>query len=357
MEDSSTSSYEGKVTAGKRRKLDSDRAETSADSSTDAKLPGGILFDKASERFVLFPIKQQAIWDMYKRAERSFWTTQELDFEKDIRDFNNRLNDNERHYVKHVLAFFASSDGIVNDNLITNMMSAVTLPEARSFYGFQIMIENIHAETYSMLIETYIRDPEEKQRLFNGITTIPCIQRKANWALQHIERGTFVRRLIAFAAVEGIFFSASFCAIFWLRKRGLMLGLAESNELISRDEGMHTDFACLLYSLLQPEDKLPAAEVHAIVREAVECEQEFVTDALPVSLIGMNAQLMCRYVEFVADRLLIALGYARLYNSANPFEWMEQISIATKSNIHERVSTEYARSAVSKEVRLDEAFD
>src|SRR3954464_15119592 len=253
------------------------------------------------DRFVLFPIKYKDIWEMYKKAEASFWTAEEIDLASDIQDWNNKLNDNERHFIKHVLAFFAASDGIVNENLAINFLNEVQYPEARCFYGFQIMMENIHSETYSLLIDTYIKDPAEKTHLLHAVDTVPCVGEKADWALRWISKGTFAERLIAFAAVEGLFFSGSFCSIFWLKKRGLMPGLTFSNELISRDEGLHCDFACLLYSMLQT--KLSEAAVQGIIRDAVEIEKEFITDALPVSLIGMNAKMMSQYIEFVADRL------------------------------------------------------
>lgn len=254
-------------------------------------------------RFVLFPIQHQPIWRMYKQAEASIWTAEEIDLHSDMVDWKDRLNDRERYFISHVLAFFAASDGIVNENLASRFMREVQLPEARCFYGFQIAIENIHSETYSLLIDTYVKDPVERTRLFNAVETIPCIKKKADWALRWISNGSFAERLVAFAAVEGIFFSGSFCSIFWLKKRGLMPGLTFSNELISRDEGLHCDFACLLYSML--ENKLDQKTIHSIIRNAVECEKEFVGDALPVELIGMNATLMKKYIEFVADRYVL----------------------------------------------------
>jgi ribonucleoside-diphosphate reductase beta chain len=258
-----------------------------------------------------------------------------------------------------VLAFFAASDGIVNENLAVNFMSEVQLPEARCFYGFQIMMENIHSEMYSLLIDTYIKDPEEKRFLFNAIETVPCVKKKAEWALRWIKNGTFAERLVAFAAVEGIFFSGSFCSIFWLKKRGLMPGLSTSNEFIARDEGLHCDFACLLYGML--ENKLTREQVTQIISDAVKCEHEFVTDALPVSLIGMNAKLMCQYIEFVADRLLVALGYPKIYNAANPFDFMEMISLEGKTNFFEKRVSEYKKAGVNttKEMQqfsMDEDF-
>ncbi|MBT9544475.1 MAG: ribonucleotide-diphosphate reductase subunit beta [Candidatus Sericytochromatia bacterium] len=302
------------------------------------------ILSENKQRFVLFPIKHREIWEMYKKAEASFWTTEEIDLSSDQQDWEHRLNDDERHFVKHVLAFFAASDGIVNENLAVNFMREVQYPEARCFYGFQIMMENIHSETYSLLIDTYIKDVNEKNHLFHAIDTLPCVMRKADWALRWIERGSFAERLVAFAAVEGIFFSGSFCSIFWLKKRGLMPGLSFSNELISRDEGMHTDFACLLYSQL--EQKLSSERVTAIIAEAVAIEQEFVTDALPVKLIGMNADMMSQYIEFVADRLLVSLGCNKLYNVGNPFDFMEMISLQGKTNFFEKRVSEYQKSGV-----------
>jgi len=296
------------------------------------------------DRFVLFPIKHKDIWEMYKKAEASFWTAEEIDLNPDLQDWENKLNDDEKHFIKHVLAFFAASDGIVNENLAINFMNNVQYPEARCFYGFQIMMENIHSETYSLLIDSYIKDPKEKDRLFHSIDTLPCVGKKAEWALKWISNGTFAERLIAFAAVEGIFFSGSFCSIFWLKKRGLMPGLTFSNELISRDEGLHCDFACLLYSQLQ--HPLPKETVTGIIKNAVEIEKEFVSDALPVRLIGMNADMMCQYIEFVADRLLVALGCPKTYNATNPFDFMELISLQGKTNFFEKRVAEYQKSGV-----------
>lgn len=311
------------------------------------------------DRFVLFPIKHNNIWEMYKKAEASFWTAEEIDLNPDLQDWDNKLNDDEKHFIKHVLAFFAASDGIVNENLAVNFMNEVQYPEARCFYGFQIMMENIHSETYSLLIDSYIKDPQEKDRLFHSIDTLPCVGKKAEWALKWIGNGTFAERLIAFAAVEGIFFSGSFCSIFWLKKRGLMPGLTFSNELISRDEGLHCDFACLLYSELT--NQLPKERVTAIIKNAVEIEKEFVSDALPVRLIGMNADLMCQYIEFVADRLLVALGCEKAYNATCPFDFMELISLQGKTNFFEKRVAEYQKAGVmgKKEdnvFKLDEDF-
>ncbi len=310
-------------------------------------------------RFVLFPIKHHDIWKFYKQAEAGFWTAEEIDLSQDLTDWEN-LSDNERHFVKHVLAFFAASDGIVNENLAENFVNEVQYTEAKFFYGFQIMMENIHSETYSLLIDTYIKEDKEKDYLFNAIENLECVSKKANWALRWIENGSFAERLIAFAAVEGIFFSGSFCSIFWLKKRGLMPGLSFSNELISRDEGMHCDFACLLYND-HVNNKLPKETIESIIRDAVEIEQEFVTDALPVNLIGMNSELMCQYIEFVADRLLSSLGNPKIYNVENPFPWMDMISLQGKTNFFEKRVGDYQKSGVmadkSKQVfSLDEDF-
>jgi ribonucleoside-diphosphate reductase beta chain len=295
-------------------------------------------------RFVLFPIKHTDIWQMYKKHEASFWTAEEIDLGQDMKDWNG-LNDGERHFISHVLAFFAASDGIVNENLAVNFLSEVQYAEAKCFYGFQVMMENIHSETYSLLIDTYIKNPQEKDHLLRAIDTVPCVQKKAEWALRWINNGDFAERLIAFAAVEGIFFSGSFCSIFWLKKRGLMPGLSFSNELISRDEGLHCDFACLLYTD-HIQNKLPKARVTEIIADAVRIEQEFVTDALPVSLIGMNAELMNQYIEFVADRLLVALGCDKIYNATNPFDFMEMISLQGKTNFFEKRVGEYQKAGV-----------
>ncbi|MCC7231914.1 MAG: ribonucleotide-diphosphate reductase subunit beta [Bacteroidia bacterium] len=317
-----------------------------------------VLLEENKERFVLFPIKYPEIWEMYKKSEQSFWTAEEVDLHTDLKDWE-RLTPDEKHFIKHVLAFFAASDGIVNENLAVNFMREVQLPEARCFYGFQIMMENIHSEMYSLLIDTYIKDTTEKKRLLNAIDTVPCVQKKAEWALRWINSPSFAERLIAFAAVEGIFFSGSFCSIFWLKKRGLMPGLSTSNEFISRDEGMHCDFACLLYNML--ENKLDKSKVTRIITDAVACEHEFVTDALPVSLIGMNAKLMCQYIEFVADRLLVALGCEKVYNSSNPFDFMEMISLQGKTNFFEKRVSEYKKAGVGQQkeenvFKLDEDF-
>jgi ribonucleoside-diphosphate reductase beta chain len=317
-----------------------------------------VLLRENKDRFVILPINYPAIWDMYKKHEASFWTAEEIDLSGDLKDWVN-LNDGERHFITHVLAFFAASDGIVNENLAINFMSEVQLPEARSFYGFQIAMENIHSETYALLIDTYVKDPVEKDRLFHAIETVDCVKKKAEWALKWIENGSFAERLVAFAAVEGIFFSGSFCSIFWLKKRGLMPGLTFSNELISRDEGLHCEFACLLYSML--EGKLSKERVQEIIIDAVEIEKEFITDALPVKLIGMNAELMKQYIEFVADRWLVELGNTRYYNATNPFDFMELISLQGKTNFFEKRVGDYQKSGVTGEkgkanFSLDEDF-
>ncbi|MCP4460134.1 MAG: ribonucleoside-diphosphate reductase [Cytophagales bacterium] len=296
------------------------------------------------DRFVLFPITHADIWEYYKKAEASFWTAEEIDLSQDLKDWGN-LNDGERHFITHVLAFFAASDGIVNENLAENFVAEVQYTEAKFFYGFQIAIENIHSETYSLLIDSYVKDGQEKDKLFHAIDTIPCVAKKAEWALRWIDNGSFAERLIAFAAVEGIFFSGSFCSIFWLKKRGIMPGLTFSNELISRDEGLHCDFACLLYNdhLV---NKLSKETVMGIISDAVEIEKEFVTDAIPVKLIGMNAELMCQYIEFVADRLLQELNCDKIYNSTNPFDFMEMISLQGKTNFFEKRVAEYQKAGV-----------
>jgi ribonucleoside-diphosphate reductase beta chain len=298
-----------------------------------------------SNRFVLFPIQHDDIWKYYKISEASIWTAEEIDLTADVVDWETKLTDNERHFIKHILAFFAASDGIVNENLAENMVREVQYTEAKFFYGFQIMMENIHSETYSLLIDTYIKDAKEKDYLFNAIDTLPCVKKKADWALKWISKGSFAERLIAFAAVEGIFFSGSFCSIFWLKKRGLMPGLTFSNELISRDEGLHCDFACLLYNE-HIVNKLPIETVRSIIEDAVAIEKEFVTDALPVNLLGMNSDEMCKYIEFVADRLLNSLGAGKSYNAENPFPWMDMISIQGKTNFFEKRVGDYQKSGV-----------
>ena len=297
-----------------------------------------------SNRFVLFPIEHDDIWSYYKKAEASFWTAEEIDLGQDLKDWATLTRD-ERHFIKHVLAFFAASDGIVNENLAENFVSEVQYTEAKFFYGFQIAIENIHSETYSLLIDTYVKDIKEKDGLFNALETMDCVKKKGDWALRWIDKGNFAERLVAFAAVEGIFFSGSFCSIFWLKKRGLMPGLTFSNELISRDEGLHCDFACLLYNN-HLNNKLSEEAIQTIISDAVTIEKEFVTDALPVRLIGMNAELMCQYIEFVADRLLMELNCSKIYHSTNPFDFMEMISLQGKTNFFEKRVGEYQKAGV-----------
>ncbi|RMJ26179.1 reductase small [Aspergillus sp. HF37] len=333
----------------KPAKVDADKPAEDAPNVTpsirdiEAKEP---LLQENPHRFVLFPIKYHEIWQMYKKAEASFWTAEEIDLSKDLHDWNYRLNDDERYFVSHVLAFFAASDGIVNENLVERFSGEVQVPEARCFYGFQIMIENIHSETYSLLIDTYIKEPKQRTFLFDAIDTIPCIGKKADWAIKWIQdkESTFAQRLVAFAAVEGIFFSGSFASIFWLKKRGLMPGLTFSNELISRDEGLHTDFACLLFSHLNHRPSKQTVE--NIIVEAVGIEQEFLSEALPVGLLGMNSKLMCQYIEFVADRLLVSLGNQKYFHSANPFDFMESISLGGKTNFFEKRVGDYQKANV-----------
>lgn len=320
------------------------------------------LLTEDRNRFVLFPIQNGPVWEMYKKHVASFWTSEEIDLSDDMKDWNQKLNDNERYFIKNVLAFFAASDGIVLENLLERFATEVQSPEVRCFYAFQGAMENIHSETYSLLIDTYIKNAEEKTRLFNAMETVPAVQKKAEWALKWIgSTASFAQRLVAFAAVEGIFFSGSFCAIFWLKKRGLMPGLTFSNELISRDEGLHTDFACLLYKqLIHP---LEQSDIQLIIADAVECEKEFICESLPVNLIGMNDVLMAQYIEFCADRLLHELGVPKLYNTPNPFDWMEMISLQGKTNFFERRVGEYQKSGVmasledgGNEFSLDEDF-
>jgi len=302
-----------------------------------------LLLSEEENRYVIFPIKYDDIWIYYKKAMANFWTPEELDLSKDYDDFI-KLTDNERHFIEHILAFFAASDGIVNENLVERFCNEVKLLEAKFFYGFQIAIENIHSETYSLLIDTYIKDLPKKTKLLNAIETIPSIKKKADWAIKWIgDESSFGERCIAFAAVEGIFFSGAFCSIFWLKKRGLMPGLCHSNELISRDEGMHTEFAVLMHSYLK--DKPSKERVIEIIRDAVSIEKEFITESLSCELIGMNAKLMSQYIEFVADRLLQMLNIDKIYNTANPFDWMELISIQGKTNFFEKRVGEYSNVA------------
>jgi len=317
------------------------------------------ILEKTNDRFVLFPIEHDDIWSFYKTAQASNWTAEEIDLSPDLVDWENKLNDNERFFITQVLAFFAASDGIVNENLAEHFLSEVQYTEAKFFYGFQVAIENVHSETYSLLIDTYIKNTAEKARLFNAIDTIDCVKQKADWALRWIDKGSFAERLVAFAAVEGIFFSGSFCSIYWLKKRGLMPGLTFSNELISRDEGLHCDFACLLYTkhLI---NKLPKQQVQDIITDAVDIEKQFVVDAIPVKLIGMNSDLMCQYIEFVADRLLVELGNDKVYNTTNPFDFMDMISIQGKTNFFEKRVGEYQKAGVkngdSNSFSIDEDF-
>jgi ribonucleoside-diphosphate reductase beta chain len=316
-------------------------------------LPEPILQENKN-RFVLFPIEHHDIWEMYKKQQACIWTAEEIDLAQDLNDWRNKLTDEERYFVKNVLAFFAASDGIVNENLAENFVSEVQYTEAKFFYGFQIMMENIHSETYSLLIDTYINDPEEKSRLFNAIETIPAVKKKAEWALRWVDSPNFQERLVAFAAVEGIFFSGSFCSIFWLKKRGLMPGLSFSNELISRDEGMHCDFAVMLHNN-HLVNKVSEARIREIIISALEIEKEFITESLPVRLIGMNSELMKQYLEFVADRLLVDLGCSKMYNSENPFDFMMNISLQGKTNFFEKRVGEYQKAGVMN--KAEDAFD
>jgi ribonucleoside-diphosphate reductase beta chain len=315
------------------------------------------LLQENKNRFVLFPIEHHDIWDYYKKAQQVFWTAEEIDLAQDQADWG-KLNEGEQHFVKHVLAFFAASDGIVNENLAENFVSEVQYTEAKFFYGFQIMMENIHSETYSLLIDTYIKDKEEQNHLFNAIDTVPAVQKKAEWALKWIGSESFVERLIAFAAVEGIFFSGSFCSIFWLKKRGLMPGLSFSNELISRDEGLHTDFAVHLYKN-HIENKLSRERILEIIDSALVIEKEFITEALPVSLIGLNSELMKQYLEYVSDRLLMDLGVGKVYNTENPFDFMSNIALQNKTNFFEKRVADYVKSGVGEvqeQISFDEDF-
>ena len=303
------------------------------------------ILQENKNRFVIFPIKHHDIWEFYKSMEASFWTAEEIDLSQDLNDWNNKLSEDERYFVKHILAFFAASDGIVNENLAENFVNEVQYAEAKFFYGFQIMMENIHSETYSLLIDTYVKDEAEKDDLFNALEVFPAIKKKADWALKWIESDSFAERLIAFAAVEGIFFSGAFCSIYWLKKRGLMPGLTFSNELISRDEGVHCDFAVHLHNH-HLVNKVPKERIRSIIVDALNIEREFITESLPVSLIGMNAVLMTQYLEFVADRLLVELGCDREYNTTNPFDFMDMISLQGKTNFFEKKVAEYQKAGV-----------
>jgi len=304
------------------------------------------ILQENKDRFVIFPIQHHDLWEWYKKSQASIWTAEEIDLHQDLSDWSNKLNDDERYFIKHILAFFAASDGIVNENLAENFVNEVQYSEAKFFYGFQIMMENIHSETYSLLIDTYVKDETEKSNLFNAIETFPAIKRKAEWALKWIESPSFSERLIAFAAVEGIFFSGSFCSIFWLKKRGLMPGLTFSNELISRDEGMHCDFAVHLHEN-HLVNKVPKDRIREILVDALNIEREFITESLPVSLIGMNSKLMTQYLEFVTDGLLQDLGCEKEFNTANPFDFMDMISLQGKTNFFEKRVSEYQKAGVT----------
>ncbi len=300
------------------------------------------------DRFVIFPIQHDDIWDWYKKSEASFWTAEEIDLHQDLVDWTGKLNDDERYFIKHILAFFAASDGIVNENLAENFVNEVQYSEAKFFYGFQIMMENIHSETYSLLIDTYVKDEVEKDKLFNALENFPAIKKKADWALKWIDSPSFAERLIAFAAVEGIFFSGAFCSIYWLKKRGLMPGLTFSNELISRDEGVHCDFAVHLHNH-HLVNKVPRERITEIIVNALDIEREFITESLPVSLIGMNSNLMTQYLEYVTDRLLTELDCEKVYGTANPFDFMDMISLQGKTNFFEKRVGEYQKAGVVKD--------
>jgi len=315
------------------------------------------ILEENKDRFVLFPIVHDDIWKFYKEEEASIWTAEEIDLSQDTIDWETKLNDDERHFIKHVLAFFAASDGIVNENLAENFLSEVQYTEAKFFYGFQIMMENIHSETYSLLIDTYIKDKAEADKLFHAIDNFDAIKKKADWALKWIDSPSFAERLIAFAAVEGIFFSGSFCSIFWMKKRGLLPGLTFSNELISRDEGLHCDFACMLHND-HIVNKVPKERITQIITEALDIEREFIIEALPVRLIGMNSVLMTQYLEFVTDRLLLELKCEKVYNVENPFDFMDMISLQGKTNFFEKRVSEYQKAGVlGKEKDAGFTFD
>ena len=314
------------------------------------------ILQENKDRFVIFPIQHHDLWEWYKKSEASMWTAEEIDLHQDITDWTGKLTDDERYFIKHVLAFFAASDGIVNENLAENFVNEVQYSEAKFFYGFQIMMENIHSETYSLLIDTYVKDEKEKAKLFNAIETFPAIKKKADWALKWIESPSFAERLIAFAAVEGIFFSGSFCSIFWLKKRGLMPGLTFSNELISRDEGMHCDFAVHLHEN-HLVNKVPKDRIKEILVDALNIEREFITESLPVSLIGMNSKLMSQYLEFVTDGLLQDLGCEKVYNTANPFDFMDMISLQGKTNFFEKRVSEYQKAGVLNKEEEENKYD
>ena len=297
------------------------------------------------DRFVIFPIQHSDIWDWYKKQEASFWTAEEIDLEQDVIDWENKLTGDEKYFIKHILAFFAASDGIVNENLAENFVSEVQYTEAKFFYGFQLMMENIHSEVYSLLIDTYIKNESEKNELFKAIDVFPAIKKKADWALKWVDSDSFAERLIAFSAVEGIFFSGSFCSIFWMKKRGLLPGLTFSNELINRDEGLHSDFAVYLHQN-HIMNKVSKERITEILVDALNIEREFITESLPVSLIGMNSKLMTQYLEFVTDRLLLEYGCEKVYNTTNPFDFMEMISLEGKTNFFEKRVSEYQKAGV-----------
>ncbi|MDB9828268.1 ribonucleotide-diphosphate reductase subunit beta [Flavobacteriaceae bacterium] len=304
------------------------------------------ILEKNEGRFVIFPIQHHDIWEWYKKSEASFWTAEEIDLHQDLTDWTSKLNEDERYFIKHILAFFAASDGIVNENLAENFVNEVQYSEAKFFYGFQIMMENIHSETYSLLIDTYVKDDVEKDQLFNAIENFPAIKKKADWALKWIDSPSFAERLIAFAAVEGIFFSGAFCSIFWLKKRGIMPGLTFSNELISRDEGVHCDFAVHLHNH-HLVNKVPKDRIRSIIVDALNIEREFITESLPASLIGMNSNLMTQYLEFVTDRLLVELQCEKEFNTKNPFDFMDMISLQGKTNFFEKRVAEYQKAGVA----------
>jgi len=319
------------------------------------------ILEENKNRFVIFPIEHHDIWEWYKKCEASFWTAEEIDLSEDLNDWKSKLSDDEKYFIKHILAFFAASDGIVNENLAENFVNEVQYSEAKFFYGFQIMMENIHSETYSLLIDTYVKDPKEKDSLFNAIETFPAIKKKADWALKWIESDSFAERLIAFAAVEGIFFSGAFCSIFWLKKRGLMPGLSFSNELISRDEGVHCDFAVHLHNK-HLVNKVSSKRIKEILLDALNIEREFITESLPISLIGMNSKLMTQYLDFLTDRLLVELNCEKEYNVTNPFDFMDMISLQGKTNFFEKRVSEYQKAGVlnndtkSSDFSIDEDF-
>jgi ribonucleotide reductase beta subunit family protein with ferritin-like domain len=314
------------------------------------------LLDPSEQRFTLFPIRHKDIWDCYKKQQASFWTAEELDLSKDKNDWDNKLNNDERFFIKHILAFFAGSDGLVNMNLLERFTSDVQILEAQIAYTYQASMESVHSEMYSLLIDTYIDSPQEKDRLFNAIETIPCIKKKADWAMKWIKSDDlFSKRLIAFAIVEGIFFSGAFCAIYWLKTRGLMPGLTSSNEFIARDEGEHTNFACLLYSKIV--NRLDESTVHAIVRDAVDIEKEFINESLPCRLIGMNSEQMTTYIEYVADRLLTQLGYSKIYKAQNPFDFMEKIALEGKTNFFENRPSQYQKASVLNKTKNNYSYD